>query len=331
MRSKILVVMVGVALLCVGCTTAGAPTGVTTPPATTAATSTAGGAANKGPITVGSKIDTEGSLLGQIIIAMLKANGFQTVDKTQTGPTDIVRKALGAGSIDVYPEYTGTALTTFFPTAKIPPAVLKNAAESWATAARLDKQYNDVTWLKPAPANNTWAIAVPQVLAAKNKLVTLADFAKYVNSGGAVKLVGSSEFVQRADALPAFEKAYGFTLSKSQLIILSGGNTAQTEKAAAQGTSGANAAMAYGTDGSLAALKLVVLTDPKGVQPIYNPAPIFAGSVLAKYPEVRGILDPVFATLDGPTLQGLNAQIALEGKSAADVAKAYLTQKGFLK
>ena len=72
----------------------------------------------------------------------------------------------------------------------------------------------------------------------------------------------------RPDTLPAFETAYGFRLSRDQLVILSGGNTAQTEQAAAAGTDGVNVAMAYGTDGALAALGLWVMKDTKGVQPV---------------------------------------------------------------
>jgi osmoprotectant transport system substrate-binding protein len=132
-------------------------------------------------------------------------------------------------------------------------------------------------------------------------------------------------------ALPAFEKAYGFTLSQGQVVSLAGGNTAQTEKYAADGTDGVNAAMAYGTDGSLSALKLVVLSDPLGVQPVYEPAPIVRGFVYNKYPEIAGILDPVFSSLDLTTLQGLNAAIAINGQSPDVVARNYLTSKSFLK
>ena len=103
-----------------------------------------------------------------------------------------------------------------------------------------------------------------------------------------------------------------------------------TESAAAEGTSGVNAAMAYGTDGSLAALGLVVLSDPRGVQPVYAPAPIVRSEVFDMYPEIEVILAPVFLSLDLVTLQTLNAKIALEGQDAADVARDYLTSGGFL-
>jgi len=152
-----------------------------------------------------------------------------------------------------------------------------------------------------------------------------------VNKGGYIKLAGSEEFITSEVALPAFEKAYGFTLAKSQLVSLAGGNTAQTEKYAADATDGVNAAMAYGTDGSLSALNLIVLSDPRGVQPVYEPAPTVRGAVYDKYPELSSILDPVFASLDLTTLQSLNAAIAINGQSPLDVARSYLVSKNFLK
>lgn len=279
-------------------------------------------------ITVGSKIDTEGALLSQMIILMLEANGFEVVDKSGTGPTQVVRKAITSGEIDIYPEYTGNGAFFFDETES---DVWNDAQAGWERVKQLDMEANNIVWLKSAPANNTWAIAIPKDLADKEGIRSLDDFAVYVNGGGSVKLIGSEEFVTSPVALPAFQEAYGFTLTQSQLITLSGGNTAQTEKAAAEGTDGVNAAMAYGTDGGLAALGLVVLSDPRGVQPVYEPAPIVRGEVLEKNPEIADILNPVFESLDLVTLQTLNARIALEGQAAADVAREYLVSKGFLK
>jgi osmoprotectant transport system substrate-binding protein len=152
-----------------------------------------------------------------------------------------------------------------------------------------------------------------------------------VAGGGKVKLAASAEFAERPDALPAFQSAYGFKLTQDQLLLLAGGDTAATIKAAAEQTSGVNAAMAYGTDGPLAALGLVVLEDSKGVQPVYAPAPVVRAEVLAKQPKIEALLAPLFKTLDTTTLQRLNAQIALEGQDAKKVAAAHLKATGLLK
>ena len=288
---------------------------------------TGGGSAGKGPITVGSKIDTEGSLLSQMIILMLRDSGFEVVDKSQFGPTPVVKKALESGEIDMYPEYTGNG-AFFFDEADSD--VWKDAQKGYERVKELDEEAYNIVWLKPAPANNTWAIAIPRELAEQEGLQTLHNFADYINGGGYVKLIGSEEFVNSPAALPSFQQAYGFILSEDQLLTVASGDTAQTEKAAAEGTDGVNAAMAYGTDGSLSAFGLIVLADPLGAQPVYEPAPRVRGEVIEKYPEIAGILDPIFESLDLETLQMLNGKIAVEGQNAADVARDYLISKGFL-
>ncbi len=285
-------------------------------------------AVQKGPITVGSKIDVEGSLLSQMIILMLRSEGFEVVDKSQFGPTSVVKKALETGEIDIYPEYTGNG-AFFFDEADSD--VWKDAQKGYERVKLLDEEANDVIWLETAPANNTWAIAIPRALAEEHSLNTLDDFAAYINSGGKVKLIGSEEFVNSPAALPGFQEAYGFTLREDQILTVSSGDTTQTEKAAAEGTDGVNAAMAYGTDGAIDALDLVILDDPIGVQPVYEPAPRVRGQIMEDYPEIADILNPVFQSLNLETLQSLNARIGVQGENPADVAREYLISKGFLK
>ena len=222
-------------------------------------------------VVVSSKIDTEGALLGNVIAQVLKANGIATENRISLGTTPILRKAITAGEVDIYPEYTGNA-GFFFNKADDP--AWKDAARGYALAKQLDFDANKIDWLTPSPANNTWAIALKSDLATKSKLKTMSDFGTYVSGGGTVKLAASSEFVNSPGALPAFGKTYGFTLKPDQILSLSGGDTAATIKAAADGTDGVDAAMVYGTDGGIAAADLAVLDDDKGVQPVYAPTPI---------------------------------------------------------
>jgi osmoprotectant transport system substrate-binding protein len=286
------------------------------------------GAVQAQAVRVGSKIDTEGALLGNLVVQVLEAGGVKTENKLQLGNTKIVRGALVAGEIDLYPEYTGNG--AFFHADEKNPA-WKQLDAGYQRIRQLDQEKNKLVWLAPAPANNTWAIAIRKDVAAAQKLKSLADFGKWVAGGGKVKLAASAEFAERPDALPAFQSAYGFKLTQDQLLLLAGGDTAATIKAAAEQTSGVNAAMAYGTDGPLAALGLVVLEDTKGVQPVYAPAPVVRAEVLAKQPKIEALLAPLFKTLDTATLQRLNAQIALEGQDAKKVAAAHLKATGLLK
>ncbi|HGH5976925.1 TPA: ABC transporter substrate-binding protein [Kluyvera georgiana] len=280
------------------------------------------------PVKVGSKIDTEGALLGNLILQVLESHGVSTVNKVQLGTTPVVRGAITSGALDIYPEYTGNG--AFFFKDENDPA-WKNAKAGYDKVKALDAQKNHLVWLTPAPANNTWTLAVRKDVAEKNKLTSLADLSRYLKDGGTVKLAASAEFIERPDALPAFEKAYDFKLSQDQLLSLAGGDTAVTIKAAAQQTSGVNAAMAYGTDGPVAALGLQTLSDPKGVQPIYAPTPVVREAVLKAYPDIEKWLQPVFASLDEKTLQTLNARIAVEGLDAKSVAAGYLKEKGWVK
>ncbi|MBX9297161.1 ABC transporter substrate-binding protein [Chromobacterium vaccinii] len=278
-------------------------------------------------VRVGSKIDTEGALLGNIIQQVLEAHGVKTEGRLSLGNTKVMRTAIAAGEIDIYPEYTGNG-AFFFSDEKNP--AWKSAAAGYQRVKQLDYDKNRIVWLAPAPANNTWTIAVRRDVAAANRLQSLADLGAWLGRGGRFKLAASAEFIERPDALPAFQNTYGFKLRQDQLLALAGGDTSATIKAAAEQTSGVNAAMAYGTDGPVAALGLVALGDPKGVQPVYAPTPIIRADALSRHPEIAAWLKPVFQSLDEATLQKLNASIALEGRNARQVAAGYLKRKGFI-
>lgn len=284
-------------------------------------------AAAQAQVVVSSKIDTEGGVLGNIILQALEAGGIPVENRVQLGGTPIVRGAITAGEIDIYPEYTGNA-AFFFNEADSD--VWKDFDAGYARAAELDREANGIVWLAPAPANNTWAIAVRGELAEANSLATMSDFGAFVAGGGEVRLAASAEFVNSPAALPAFQETYGFTLSPEQLITLSGGDTAATIAAAARQTSGANAAMVYGTDGGIEPSGLVVMEDDRGVQPVYAPAPLVRAEVLEEYPQIAEILEPIFAALDLETLQTLNGRVQVGGEAAGAVATDFLQSNGFL-
>ena len=278
-------------------------------------------------VVVSSKIDTEGGLLGNMIHLALQDAGIPVRNKLQLGGTPIMRDAITSGQIDIYPEYTGNA-AFFFNEADSD--VWKDAAAGYARAAELDLQQNGIVWLTPAPANNTWAIAVRDDVAGPNDLATMSDLGAYIAGGGDIKLAASTEFVTAPAALPAFQQTYGFTLGPDQLVQLSGGDTAATIAAAAQQTSGVNAAMVYGTDGAISSVGLTVMEDDKSVQPVYAPAPIIRQQVLEANPRIAEVLAPIFEGLTLETLQQLNGRIQVDGEPAEAVARDYLTRTGVL-
>ncbi len=291
------------------------------------AAGTQGAPGAPGAIVVASKIDTEGALLGNMIAVALAAHGLPVERKIQLGPTNIVRAALLAGQIDLYPEYTGNGAFFFHREAD---PVWKNAAAGYAEVKRRDEAENHLVWLRPAPANNTWVIAIRNDLPGFPARRCLDDLAAYLKTGHRFKLAASAEFVESPAALPAFEATYGFHLRADQLLTLSGGNTSATLRAAAEGTSGVNAGMAYGTDGALAALHLTALCDDKGAQIVYAPTPVVRAAVLNRHPEIAAALDPVFASLSLARLQQLNARIAVAGEDAGAVATDYLKMHHFV-
>jgi osmoprotectant transport system substrate-binding protein len=284
-------------------------------------------AAASAQVVVSSKIDTEGGVLGNVIKQVLEANDIAVEDRIQLGATPIMREAIIAGEIDIYPEYTGNGAFFFEGTDA---ALWNDAAKAYDEVARLDFEANKIVWLTPSPANNTWAVALRSDVAEANGLATFSQFGLWVAGGGEVKLAASAEFVNSEAALPKFQEVYGFTLTSDQLVVLSGGDTAATIAAAAQQTNGVNAAMVYGTDGGIAPSGLVVLEDDKGVQPVYQPAPIIREEVLSEYPQIEELLKPVFEALTLEVLQDLNGRVQIGGEPAAAVATDFLTQNGFL-
>jgi osmoprotectant transport system substrate-binding protein len=280
------------------------------------------------PVVVSSKLDLEGGLLGHMMLLALAEAHIPTENRLQIGPTSILRAALLSGAIDLCPEYTGNAAFFFHQDGD---PVWKDAKAGYARAAELDYAANRLIWLTPAPADNAWVIAVQGPLARAKNLQTVEDFARFVQGGNKVRLAASAEFVESAAGLPAFEASYGFRLDATQLLVLSGGETSATMKAAADGISGVNAAMAYGTDGALKALDLQALQDTRHAEPVYAPAPVVREATLARYPRIKDALAPVFAALDLASLRELNEKVAVEGENPSAVAKEFFRSRGLFR
>ncbi|WP_164905984.1 glycine betaine ABC transporter substrate-binding protein [Gudongella oleilytica] len=279
------------------------------------------------PIIVGSFVDTEGGILGNMILLTLEKNGYAVTDKVQFGTPDVHRNALIAGELQVGIDYTGNGQ---FYSEGIAEEVWNDAEEGYEAIASYDKENNGLIWLKPAKANNTEAIAMTKSFAEENGIEDMYDFADYVNSEGVIKFITSQLFAEKYSGLLGMEEAYGFKLKPEQVIMLPHGNTAETISALANGTDDVNAALVYGTDGSLAELELVVIEDPLSIPPVYEPSAIIRSDVLDKYPEIGPIIEDVFETLDLETLQLLNKKVIVDGLSPREVAEEHLINEGIL-
>jgi osmoprotectant transport system substrate-binding protein len=278
-------------------------------------------------VVVSSKLSSESAMIGQMIRMLLSASGIETIDRTTLGATYVVRKALIAGQIDLYVEYTGNA--GFFFNLSSDPA-WKDLARGYELGAKLDYAANRIVWLTPANASNAWALAVRKDVAEANHLKTMSDFGKWVSGGGKVVLACSAEFAN-AGTLRSLEKTYGFNMRSDQLIVLAGGETSATIGAAAARTNGTNTAMVYGTDGNVIAAKLEIMEDDKHDQPVYAPVPMVREAVLKENPQIAQIVKPLMQSFSRQTLQELNARVQINGESTQSVAEDYLKSKGFLK
>jgi osmoprotectant transport system substrate-binding protein len=278
-------------------------------------------------VVVSSKLSSESVMIGHMIRLLLEARGIKTVDRMTLAGTPIMRRAIIAGMIDLYVEYTGNA--GFFFNVAADPA-WRDLKQGYALGARLDYEAHRIVWLTPANASNAWALAVRRDVAGPNHLRTMTDFGRWVSAGNPVVLACSAEFVNSA-TLRSLEKTYRFALRPEQLIVLAGGDTSATIRAAAERTSGTNTAMVYGTDGAIVAANLEVMEDDLHDQPIYAPVPIIREAVLKAHPEIAAIVKPLMESFDRATLQELNARIQINGEAPVSVAEDYLKSRAMLK
>jgi osmoprotectant transport system substrate-binding protein len=278
------------------------------------------------PVVVSSKLSSESAMIGEMIRLLFEARGIPTIDRTMLGATPVVRRALLAGEIDLYVEYTGNAGFFYNRGAD---AVWKDALAGYREGARLDWAAHRIVWLEPSPASNAWALAMREDDARRFGVSTLSDFGRWVRQGGPVVLACSAEFAN-AGTLRSLEQTYRFTLKSAQKIVLAGGETSATIGAAAAKTNGVNVAMVYGTDGGIVSAHLRVLSDDRHDQPVYAPVPIAREALIQRYPDIPAMIAPLMRSLDQDRLQRLNERVQIDGEAPTTVARDYLRARGFL-
>ena len=272
-------------------------------------------------ITVGSKNFTEQYILGELYAQALEAEGFNVEKKLDLGSEQIADKALQNGQIDMYPEYTGTALVAIHgeegETPETPEATYQRAKELYAQRDPAD------TMLTPAPFNNTYGIFVREEVAEENDLEDLNDLAE---ASGDLTFVSFSEFQNRSDGYPNMQKNYpGLDFGDVRIVNSIGGPIYQ---GVLQGEG--DVGVGFTTDGQLASDELVVMEDPKSIWPFYYPAPVVRSDVLEENPKMEEILNKVSASLDAETMRELNAQVDIDQEDPEDVAAEHLEDEGIV-
>ncbi|MEZ7123983.1 glycine betaine ABC transporter substrate-binding protein [Nonomuraea sp. AD125B] len=274
-------------------------------------------------LVVGSKDFTENIVLGKIAAQLLKAHGADVVDKTNLGGTAPNRKALEAGEIDLYWEYSGTGWIEHLK--KTEP--IRDSAGQFKATADEDLSKNKIRWIGPTPLNNTYALAIRSEKAQELGVKTLSDVAKLAETRPeAVTLCIETEFSTRDDGLPGLSKAYGMKIPKKQVSLLDTGVVyTETDKGQV-----CDFGEVFTTDGRIAALGLTVLEDDKKFFPNYNAAVTVRQDTYDKHPALEKVLQPVIAKLDDATMQRLNARVDVEGEEPGKVSADWLREQGFL-
>lgn len=265
-------------------------------------------------IRVGSKNFTESFIIAEIYAQALEAAGLAVERRFNLGSTQIALAAMQRGDIDLYPEYTGTALIDVLHMAPIadPRKLYETVAGQFAS------RYN-LAWLQPSPMNNSQALATTKEIAARENVATLSDLAPIASR---LRLATIQEFLSRPDGLPGLQKLYGgfhFRDVSTYDIAL---------KYQALLSNKADVASAFTTDGAIATDALVVLRDDKHLWPPYNVAPVVREQLLSEQPRVAAILNAVSPKITDGAAQQMNAAVENRHEDPADVAAAFLKSNG---
>jgi osmoprotectant transport system substrate-binding protein len=266
-------------------------------------------------IVVGSKNFSEQALLGEILAQHIEARTHKPVTRRfYLAGTYICQQALLAGRIDMYVEYTGTALT----------AVLRDPLQSNSSAvfARVQSEYKkrfDLDVLPSLGFNNTFAIVVRGEDARRLNLKTISDAAPHAHDWRAGF---GFEFMERPDGYPGLSRVYGLTFAEPPRILDLGLlYRALLEKQV-------DIVAGNSTDGLLAARDLVQLEDDRHYFPPYDAVPVARPESLMRNPEARAALLDLAGKINDEEMRKMNYAVDGEHRDAAEVARDFLHAKG---
>ena len=282
-----------------------------------------GGSSSDGPsITVGSKKFTEQILLGEMYAQAFADKGYNVERKLNLGSEQVMDKSLQDGTIDVYPEYTGTAYVAILK--KPPESYPKTADETYKQVAEFYKNRKDtpMQMLTPSPFENNYGIVMLSKEAEDRGIENLDDLAAQSD-----ELVFSSysEFQNRSDGYENMQDSYPELDFKEIKIV---NDLGIRYKALAEGE--ADVGIGFTTDGQLASPELKVIEDNKDIWPKYYPAPVITQEFLDKNPDAKKILNEVSASLNADKMRALNGAVDLEQEDYEDVAQQHLEDEGII-
>jgi osmoprotectant transport system substrate-binding protein len=268
---------------------------------------------------IGSKNFTEQKILGEIFVQGLAAAGYKTTADLNLGDEQTALKALKGGQIDAYPEYTGTALLSFF--GKKANELPKDPQQAYQ-AAKADFAKENLVAYPPTPFTDSNEVAVTKATADKLGLKNISDL-----SGKSHKLTlyGTPECRRRLDCLLGLEQVYGLKFKKFVPV-----DPAQRHEVLSSGR--ADVSIVFTTDPQIKRNNEVLLNDDKGMFPPYNSTFVARKEVADKAgPDLPKTIQLLQRPLTDEAMQELDARVDLDKKAPAEVAKEYLKETGLVK
>ncbi|MEZ7172245.1 osmoprotectant update ABC transporter permease/substrate-binding subunit OpuFB [Sporosarcina sp. OR05] len=269
-------------------------------------------------LVIGAKLGAEPEILINMYKLLIEEESDLTVElKPGLGKTSFVFNALQSKSIDIYPEFTGTAIAEFLKEE----AVSNDRKEVYEQArSGLEDQFN-LRLLEPMEFNNTYTLAVSKAFHEQYGVTSISDLQAVQN---AVKAGFTLEFNDREDGYRGIKKLYGFDFPSIQTME-------PKLRYQAIETGAINVMDAYSTDSELQEYEMVVLEDDKELFPPYQGAPLLRKDTLEQHPELEGILNKLAGVVTDDEMREMNYKVNVEGASAEEVARKFLHAKGLLK
>ena len=266
-------------------------------------------------IVLGTKNFTEQFILGELYKQALEAKGFQVQLKSNIGSTEIIDSALTSGEINMYPEYTGTALTVVFGEEGS-----ASTAEETYEQAKAAYEARGQTLLDQTPFSDSDALAVRKEYADEHGLRTIGDLKQV----GGFRLGGQPEFRTRTQGLPGLERNYGLT--EIEFVPFAGISPYE-----ALDQNNVDVAAIFSTDPPLASGKYVVLEDTEAQFGFQNVAPVVDQDLAeALGPKFADTVNAVTAKLTDDAIIAMNSAVAIDQRPADEVAREFLEANGLV-
>jgi osmoprotectant transport system substrate-binding protein len=269
-------------------------------------------------ITVGSKNFTEQKVLGEIYAQALEAAGYTVEKQLNLGDEKTALAALEGGDIDAYPEYTGTALLSFFGVQadKLP----KDEGQAYEQAREGFAEKN-LTAFEPTPFTSSNEVAVTKETAEENNLAKISDLESVA---GEFTMYGSPECRQRLDCLLGLQEVYGLEFQRFVPVDIALRHEVLTKGQA-------DVSIVFTTDPQIQREEFVLLEDDKGMFPPYNSTLVMRNEIAEQGgAELEEVVATVNEGLTAEAMQELNARVDLDKKTPEEVAGEYLSETGLV-